>query len=240
MSTRAAFNRGARHYDLMVALNPGYHAHLRRAAASMVDTLRGQPGPWRLLDLACGSGASTRALVDAAPPDTHIQGLDASPGMLSRARAKHWPASVTFAEATAGSLDTQAWQPGTHHGILSAYLFRNLTPAQRRDALAEIQALLTPGGTLTVVEYSVRDRFRAQLVWSIVSWLVIIPLGALLDRNPSLYTYLWRSVMEFDTPTDFMEQLRTAGFVDIATRSVPGWQHGILHLYMARKPQETA
>jgi ubiquinone/menaquinone biosynthesis C-methylase UbiE len=222
MSTRAAFDRGARHYDLMVALNPGYHSHLRRAAASLVDTLRGQPGPWRLLDLACGSGASTRALVDAAPPDTHIQGLDASPGMLSRARAKHWPAS------------------GTHHGILSAFLFRNLTPAQRRDALAEIQALLTPGGTLTVVEYSVRDRFRAQLVWSIVSWLVIIPLGALLDRNPALYTYLWRSVMEFDTPTDFMEQLHTAGFVDIATRSVPGWQHGILHLYMARKPQETA
>lgn len=46
--------------------------------------------------------------------------------------------------------------------------------------------------------------------------------------------------MEFDTPTQFMKQLHTAGFVDIATRSVPGWQHGILHLYMARKPQETA
>ena len=84
-----------------------------------------------------------------------------------------------------------------------------------------------------------RERFRAQLVWSIVSWLVIIPLGALLDRNPALYTYLWRSVMEFDTPTDFMEQLHTAGFEDIATRTVPGWQHGILHLYMARKPKET-
>ena len=40
MSTRAAFDRGARHYDLMVALNPGYHAHLRRAAASLVDALR--------------------------------------------------------------------------------------------------------------------------------------------------------------------------------------------------------
>ncbi|MDO5533364.1 MAG: class I SAM-dependent methyltransferase [Propionibacteriaceae bacterium] len=239
MTTRAAFDRGAKRYDLLVALNPGYHAHLRRAAAALVGCLRGRPEPWRLIDLACGSGASTRALVDAAPPGTQIVGLDASPGMLSQARTKRWPASVTFAEATAGALPVQEWQPGTHHGVLTAYLFRNLTPAERTDALAEIQDLLAPGGSLTVVEYSVRGSLRAQVVWTLVSWLVIIPLGALLDRNVGLYTYLWRSVMEFDTPADFMQHLDDAGFVDIATRSVPGWQRDILHLYMARKPKET-
>lgn len=239
MSTRAAFDRGARRYDLLVALNPGYHAHLRAAAAALVGSLRDRPWPWRLMDLACGSGASTRALVEAAPPGTRIEGLDASPGMLAQARAKRWPSSVTFAEATAGALDLPAWGPGTRDGVLSAYLFRNLAPEQRGDALAEVHALLTPGGALTVVEYSVRGRARAEVVWTLVCWLVIVPLGILLDRNRSLYAYLWRSVLDFDTPAEFMDRLAAAGFVDIATRTVPGWQRGILHLYTARRPQET-
>lgn len=85
MSVAQAFDRGAARYDLMVALNPGYHRELRRAAAALVERTeicrrRGSPSVIDLpsidipsndlsfIDLACGSGASTRALVDAAPP----------------------------------------------------------------------------------------------------------------------------------------------------------------------------
>ena len=55
------FDGAAHRYDLMVALNPGYHRHLRSAADALVEKLRrGEP---RVVDLGCGSGASTRALV---------------------------------------------------------------------------------------------------------------------------------------------------------------------------------
>lgn len=239
MTTREAFDRGARRYDLLVALNPGYHAHLRTAASALVTALRGRRQPWRLIDLACGSGASTRALLDAAPPGTRIEGLDASPGMLAQARAKTWPAQVTFGEATVGALDPGGHDPGTRDGILSAYLFRNIPAGQRDAALAEVHVLMAPGGCLTVVEYSVRGRPRSEIIWTLVCWLVIIPLGMVVDRNRSLYAYLWRSVMDFDTPTEFMDRLAGAGFTDVATRSVPGWQNGILHLYTARRPEET-
>jgi hypothetical protein len=35
----AAFDEVASRYDLMVALNPGYHAHLRAAANALVEWL---------------------------------------------------------------------------------------------------------------------------------------------------------------------------------------------------------
>lgn len=77
---------------------------------------------------------------------------------------------------------------------------------------------------------------RAATVWDMVSWGVIIPLGTVLDANPGLYRYLRRSVHEFDSTTRFMERLADVGFVDVACATVTGWQHGILHTFIARKP----
>ncbi|KAB8237415.1 class I SAM-dependent DNA methyltransferase [Aspergillus alliaceus] len=40
----------------------------------------------KLVDLGCGTGRNTRQLLKFAPKDTHIVGVDASPGMLDVAR----------------------------------------------------------------------------------------------------------------------------------------------------------
>ncbi|OYO18311.1 ubiquinone biosynthesis methyltransferase UbiE [Enemella dayhoffiae] len=243
MSTTEAFDRGSRRYDLLVSLNPGYHQHLRSAAAELARRIAGRRGDrvgWRLLDLACGSGASTRALVEAAPAGSRIEGLDASNGMLERARAKRWPDGVSFTQAVSGELAVERFAPGSHDGIFSAYLFRNVSEDRRDLAVREAYDLLAPGGWLVVQEYSVRGRWRAEVSWTAVCWLVIIPLAMLLDRNRSLYAYLWRSVLDFDTTAQFMDRLTRAGFTDVATRTVPGWQRGILHTFVARRPEESA
>lgn len=236
MTTSAAFDRGARRYDLLVGLNPGYHRHLRDAAAALLDRLR-PPGPARLVDLACGSGASTRALVDAAPPGSTVLGLDASDGMLAEAHRKRWPAGVRFAHAVAGRLAPGAHEPGTWDGLLTCYLFRNVPDDERDRAVAETYALLRPGGWLVVQEYSIAGDARAARVWDAVSWGVIMPLGALMDRNVDLYHYLWRSVHAFDAVGRFCDRLTAAGFVDIAHRTATGWQRGILHTVVARRPE---
>ena len=144
VTTTEAFDRGAGRYDLMVALNPGYHRELRRAAGALTERLGAGPG-LSLIDLACGSGASTRALVDAAPAGTQILGLDASSGMLAEARRKQWPGQVRFEQAVAGTMDVDA-VGGGRDGILTCYLFRNVPPMARDRAVAEVFALLRPGG----------------------------------------------------------------------------------------------
>ncbi|WP_428933738.1 methyltransferase domain-containing protein [Streptomyces sp. ACT015] len=97
----AAFDRAAHGYDTLVAANPGYHAHLRRSARRL--GLGRSPEGLRVLDLGCGTGASTAALA-AVLPGAEITAVDASAGMLERARAKRWPARVTFVHASAEDL----------------------------------------------------------------------------------------------------------------------------------------
>jgi ubiquinone/menaquinone biosynthesis C-methylase UbiE len=240
----AAFDEVAAHYDLMVALNPGYHAQLRAAADALVQWLpRSEPAGSsplvRVLDLGCGSGASTRAVQQAAEEGDRrflIVGIDASAGMLEQARAKPWPEGVRFeigqAEEIAGS--PERWGLVDRiQGAFAAYLFRNVSD---RDAvLAGLFDLLADDGVLVVQEYSIAGSRRAQLVWTLACWLVIIPLGWLTSRQTQLYRYLWRSVRSFDSIQTFVDRLYGAGFVDVEVRTAAGWQRGILHTFRARK-----
>lgn len=94
----SAFDRGAHFYDRLVAVNPGYHTHLRRSARRLRLPVGG--AGLRLLDLGCGTGASTAALL-AAAPHAAIVAVDASAGMLEQAAAKRWPPGVSFVHAPA-------------------------------------------------------------------------------------------------------------------------------------------
>lgn len=225
------FDAGAPRYDLLVGLNPGYHRHLRRAADALADLV---PAASRLVDLGCGSGASTRALVSTFREGVEIQGVDASAGMLAQARGKTWPRGVSFTQGRAGELTPLLDAPAD--GILAAYLFRNVPEADRDAALADAWAALRPGGALVVLEYSVAGDARAAQVWRAVCEAVILPLATLTGGNHGLYRYLERSVLEFDTVPRFVARLHRVGFVDVESCTVPGWQRGILHVIRARKP----
>ena len=241
----AAFDEVAPAYDFMVALNPGYHAHLRSAADALVQWLpTSEPissSPLvRLLDLGCGSGASTRAVQEAAEASDRrflIVGIDASAGMLEQARAKPWPDGVVFEVGQAEEIAESSTPWGLVdriHGAFAAYVFRNVSD---RDAvLAGVFDLLSHDGVLVVQEYSIAGSRRAQLIWTLACWLVIIPLGWLTSRRTRLYRYLWRSVRSFDSIQTFVDRLYGAGFVDVEVRTMPGWQRGILHTVLARKP----
>ena len=86
------FDHAAGAYDRLVAANPGYHSHLRASARRL--RLPGRGKGLRLLDLGCGTGASTAALLRAVPL-ARIAAVDASQGMLDAAAAKTWPPGVS-------------------------------------------------------------------------------------------------------------------------------------------------
>ena len=235
----AAFTEAASRYDRMVSLNPGYHRHLRTAADALLETLDPHRGV-QLVDLGCGSGASTRALLAAAGQEragVRVVGVDASAGMLAQAEAKSWPPGVELHQGLAQDLAAHRRGWGLEapaDGVLAAYLFRNV--AERDAVLADVHDLLSCGGTLVVQEYSVAGSPLATATWTLVSWAVVIPLSWLTSRQTRLYRYLWRSVRAFDAVQTFVDRLYAAGFVDVEVRTVPGWQHGILHTFRARKP----
>jgi len=227
-----AFDASAPAYDSLVGANPGYHSHLRLSAQRM--RLPGQGEGLRLLDAGCGTGASTAALV-AVAPKAEIVAVDASSGMLAQATAKPWPSTVRFVECRVEEL-ADAGVSGPFDGILAAYLMRNL--ADRDGQLRRFRALLRPGGTLAVHEYSVRDSRLATIVWNTVCATIIIPSGRLRSGDAGLYRYLRRSVNRFDGAAAFRDRLRANGFSVVRSETMPGWQRNVVHTFLGQAPDD--
>ena len=219
-----AFDRIAGTYDLLTGLNPGYGRHLRVSARRME-----LESPKRLLDLCCGTGASTEAL-RAAYPDAEIVALDASAGMIERARKKPLRATWVLGDA---SDPEAAGIRGTFDGIFVAYGVRNLPDPDR--GLRNMLGLLEPGGVLCVHEYALEDR-RARWVWNAVALGVIQPGGFLTAPGAPIYRYLRRSVNAFDSADALERRMLRAGFRQVRRHPSDGWQRGIVHTFVGRKP----
>ncbi|MEV0529679.1 methyltransferase domain-containing protein [Streptomyces sp. NPDC050439] len=225
----AAFDHAAHTYDRLVSANPGYHAHLRRSARRL--GLADEGAGMRVLDLGCGTGASTAALLHAAPR-AEIVAVDASQGMLDRAAAKPWPPGVRFVHAPAEQL-ARAGVEGPFDAIFAAYLFRNLDDPDA--VLAAMHELLAPQGRLGVHEYTLSGRALDRAVWTAVCKGVVLPAGTVAgDRR--LYRHLFRSVVDFDTAPAFAARVRRAGFRQVRVLPMPGWQTGIVHTVVAAAP----
>ncbi|MEM1413407.1 MAG: class I SAM-dependent methyltransferase [Myxococcota bacterium] len=221
-----AFDGIAGTYDLLTGMNPGYSKHLRMSARRL-----GLPPDARLLDLCCGTGVSTSALRDVYP-QAEITALDASEGMLEKARLKrHLRASWLLGDAMDPAA---AGAEGPYDGILMAYGIRNVPDADA--CLARLFALLAPGGRICFHEYSVADSPFSKAVWNAVTLGVIIPGGLLTAGKTGIYRYLRRSVNEFDGVRAFETRLERHGFTNVHTEAMDGWQRGIVHSFVAERP----
>ncbi|MCA1273059.1 class I SAM-dependent methyltransferase [Streptomyces rubiginosohelvolus] len=226
-----AFDEGSAAYDRLVAASPGYHAHLRRSARRL-GLADGGAG-LRVLDLGCGTGASTEALIAAAPL-ARVTGVDASAGMLERAAAKPRLTHVEFVHAPAETLAGRL-PPGSFDAVFAGYLFRNVQDADA--VLGLVRRLLVPAGRLAVHEYTLGGSPVDRAVWNAVCSTIIRPAGRLAG-DARLYRHLQESVNTFDTAPEFAERLRRAGFQGVRVLPLPGWQTGITHTFVGRTTQE--
>ena len=221
------FNRVADAYDLLVTLNPGYRRHLGLSARRL------QLAPdARILDLCCGTGQSTLAL-RAAYPHATLVGLDLAADMLQVARARPELAGVTFLHGDATD-PRGAGVDGEFDGILMAYGIRNV--AARDACLAALRELLVPGAPVCFHEYSVAGSRWSRLVWRLITTLIVTPLARVVAGDAGLFTYLRRSVLAFDSVRAFERRLQAAGFADVRTLPMGGWQRGIVHSFLAQRP----
>lgn len=236
------FDRAAGRYDLLTRLNPGYHRALADAARTLVARLHRPDGRTTLWDLGCGSGLSTRALLDAAGPTARIVGLDASAGMLAQARAKDWPAGVSFVQARAEELPEVATRELDRpaDGAFAAYLLRNVPADQRDGVIGAIRDQVRPGGWVALQDYHVKGSRSARATWTAVCTGVVTPLSTVVRGNPAIYRYLHQSVLDNDSREELADRLTRAGFTDLTWSTARGWQRGILHTVLARRPEETA
>ena len=176
-----------------------------RAARTLRPLL--QPPQSRVLDLCCGTGDMTAALLRYRPRDAEpIVGGDFAPEMLARARQKHAGANARFVEADALHLSTAS---NSLDLVTFAFGFRNL--ANYADGLAEVHRVLAPGGEIAILECNQPSGLTGAL-YSLYFKRVLPYLGGLISGAPEAYRYLPASVERFPRPPRMLSLMNEAGF----------------------------
>jgi SAM-dependent methyltransferase len=126
--------------------------------ASIIAWLPLKSEPRQIVDLGCGTGAGTFALLERFP-DAHIIAVDASAGHLQLLREKAYARGMQDRVRTVqADLNTDHWPDLGTPGL--AWASASMHHMARPDrALADVHELLAPGGLFAVVELDGFPRF---------------------------------------------------------------------------------
>jgi demethylmenaquinone methyltransferase/2-methoxy-6-polyprenyl-1,4-benzoquinol methylase len=183
----------------------------------------------QVLDLCCGTGDMTLALLEQRPSTSStapVLAVDFSHNMLMLGDPKFHHDNVIRVEADALHLPLPS---GVLDLISSAFGFRNLEDYEA--GLAELFRVLKPGGEIAILDCNKPDGMMGAL-YNIYMYQVMPRIGALLS-NKAAYAYLPASVERFPRPPRMLELIHNAGFRD-ATWT--GYTFGVAGLYRATKP----
>ena len=184
-------------------------------------------GPAHILDLCCGEGLLTQALLDRFP-ECQVHGLDGSPKMIARIKTTLAVYGKRF-EAIQFDLPTKNWRrfPWPVHAVVSSLAIHHLDDTEKQSLFEDIVSLLTPGGSFIIADLiqpvtQLGKRFAAK------AWDGIVRQNSLdLDGNLRVYDYFreihWNLYSDpkpdpVDKPSPLFDQLKwldQAGFTDI-------------------------
>ncbi len=183
----------------------------------------------RILDLCCGTGDMTLALLrhrPSTPSTAPLLAVDFSHQMLHRGLIKFADRPIYAIEADALHLPL----PDSSTDLISAaFGFRNL--ASYQDGLAELFRVLKPGGQIAILECNQPEGLVGAL-YSLYFKRILPTIGGLVS-NRAAYSYLPASVERFPRPPRMLELIRQAGFRDGRWTS---YTFGVAGLYQATKP----
>jgi demethylmenaquinone methyltransferase/2-methoxy-6-polyprenyl-1,4-benzoquinol methylase len=171
--------------------------------------------PVKILDLCCGTGDLAITLARLAPSSTAVVGLDYSPPMLEKAKAKasevELKAGLSFIHGDVGDLPF----PGEYFDCIGiSFAFRNLTYKNPNTPryLAEIVRVLKKGGRFVIVESSQPPNKLLRSLDHLYLRTFVRWMGSALSHNKEAYNYLTNSAGKFYSAEELSELLVKAGF----------------------------
>ena len=187
------------------ALPVGGEARFRQLALNGIPI---QPDT-QVLDLCCGSGQTTRFLVERSQ---HVKGLDASPKSIKRAQ-QNVP-TATYVEGWAEAMPFPDQQFDVVHTSVALH---EMTADQLQKIVSEVYRVLKPGGFFTFV-----DLHKPQ---NLLFW-------------PGLAVFMWLFETETAwqlIQTDLAQLLTEQDFHVMASHLYAG---GSLQVMQAQKPNQ--
>lgn len=227
---RTLFGRIARVYDLMNRLmTAGMDRRWRDFAARRLALGPGETA----LDLGTGTGDLAIAVARRSPPDARVIGVDFTPEMLERGRAKLARLGlidrVELRQGDGAHLD---FADNTFDGCCSAFLVRNL--ADLPGGFAEMARVTKPGGRLVCLEMSHPQSRLFAAAFHLYFDRMVPWIGRVVGRAFEAYSYLPTSVSVFPDAPGLARIIEAAGWEDVHFHRLLG---GVVAVHVGTKPQ---
>ena len=221
------FHSVASRYDLMNDLmSGGLHRAWKDVLANTVNPPKGNR-PFKLLDVAGGTGDIALRVAQAGGTGTRATVLDINPDMLAvgRARAldRGYDEAVTFVDGNAEALP---FPKGSFDAVTIAFGIRNVPRID--TALKEAFRVCRTGGRFLCLEFSCVDVPGLDALYDFYSFNVIPALGRMVTGDREAYRYLVESIRRFPHPEAFAQLMRDAGFARVGFERMAG---GIVALH---------
>ncbi len=181
-----------------------------------------------ILDICCGTGDMTMALLRHRPANAKpVLAADFSHQMLIRGNSKFLRHNAVAVEADALQLPLAS---SSIDLVTSAFGFRNLS--NYLAGLTEFYRVLRPGGEFGILDFSEPSGITGKL-YAFYFRRVLPAIGSRISGTTGPYAYLPASVHHFPPPAEMLDQMRSAGFVDVSWQP---YSFGIAGLYRGVKP----
>lgn len=216
------FFKVAQRYDLMNDLmSGGLHRVWKDLMVARLAPPRAGGRPYRVLDMAGGTGDIAMRILDASHGFAHVTVSDINADMLAvgaeRAASWRYPAQVEFVKANAEDLP---FEDGSFDAYTIAFGIRNVPRIEK--ALGEAHRVLKRGGRLLVLEFSKVDVPILDKVYDLFSDTVIPPMGRMVTGDAAPYRYLVDSIRNFPQPDTFAAMIAAAGFSRVSHDALTG------------------
>jgi demethylmenaquinone methyltransferase / 2-methoxy-6-polyprenyl-1,4-benzoquinol methylase len=221
------FHSVASRYDLMNDLmSGGLHRAWKDVLANTVNPPKSNR-PFRLLDIAGGTGDIALRVAQAGGAGTRATVLDINVDMLAvgrtRAVDRGYEDVVTFVDGNAEALP---FPERSFDAVTIAFGIRNVPRVDQ--ALKEAFRVCRTGGRFLCLEFSSVDVPGLDALYDLYSFNVIPTLGRMVTGDAEAYRYLVESIRGFPHPEAFAQMMRDAGFARVSFDRMAG---GIVALH---------
>ena len=216
----AMFDGVARRYDLLNdLLSLGRTKAWRKVATSIIAP---KPG-MRILDIAAGTGSSSRPLADAG---AEVIPLDFSKGMLDAGRKRHPDLPFMQGDALALSFKENEFDVTT-----ISFGLRNTSDTGK--ALKESFRVLKSGGRMVVVEFSQPTNRLFRTIYLRYLMRALPTVARKVSSNPDAYVYLAESILAWPNQKGLADLMKAAGFGSVQWKNL---NLGIVAIHTGVKP----
>ncbi len=215
------FDGVANRYDF---LNDLLSLGRTKAWRKVVTSIIGPKPGLKILDIAAGTGSSTRPLVDAG---ADVIALDFSAGMIEIGRKRH--KDIKFVQGDALNLP---FEENVFDVTTISFGLRNTSNID--SALKDSLRVTKSGGKIVIVEFSHPSNSIFRFIYLNYLMKAIPIISKKISKNPDAYVYLAESIRAWPNQEGLASKMRDAGWKSVA------WQDltfGIVAVHIGFKGQ---